>query len=106
MDNDVGNIEHPGRLFEEGLAMVDIITRDWPRDMNGRVIEDQTPKEIVTPLPDPTPAEVSAQKDVRIDAVDSVVFKVLFDHEKRIRVLEGKTGPTIAAFRTALKALF
>jgi hypothetical protein len=36
------------------------------------------------------------------DAIDALVLKVLFNHENRIRVLEGKAAISAAQFKTAL----
>lgn len=52
-----------------------------------------------------TSDELDGVKGVQVDAVDIVVGKVLFNHENRIRALEGKQAVTAAQFRTALKAL-
>ncbi len=52
-----------------------------------------------------TPDEIDADKEHMIDRTDQLQFKVLFKHENRIRVLEGKAKITVAQFRTALKAM-
>jgi hypothetical protein len=63
--------------------------------------------------------EVLAQHDIRpvaatlLDAfltnkvtkMDAVQFKILFNHENRVRVLEGKAAMTVAQFVTVVKAL-
>lgn len=54
---------------------------------------------------DKTAAELDADKDSVISAFDVLAFKVLFNHENRVRALEGKAAVTAAQFRTALKAL-
>jgi hypothetical protein len=54
---------------------------------------------------DMTAEELDAEKGVQVDAVDIVVGKVLFNHENRIRALEGKQAVTAAQFKAALKAL-
>jgi hypothetical protein len=36
------------------------------------------------------------------DAIDALVLKVLFNHENRIRTLEGKAAISAAQFKTAL----
>jgi hypothetical protein len=54
---------------------------------------------------DKTADELDADKDAVISAFDMLAFKVLFNHENRIRALEGKGTVTAAQFRTAMKAL-
>ena len=44
-------------------------------------------------------------RDYQVDAVDTALLKVAFNHENRIRVLEGKSSITQAQFRNAVKAL-
>lgn len=44
-------------------------------------------------------------KDPVIDAIDIVTLKVAFNHENRIRALEGKAAITIAQFKAALKLM-
>lgn len=39
------------------------------------------------------------------DAIDGIIFRVLFNHENRTRVLEGKAAITPQQFITALRAL-
>jgi hypothetical protein len=39
------------------------------------------------------------------DAWDIISLKVAFNHENRIRVLEGKAAITLAQFKTAVRAL-
>lgn len=54
---------------------------------------------------DKTPQELDDEKESQLTlAVDTLQFKVLFDHENRIRVLEGKAAISPAQFRAALKA--
>lgn len=52
-----------------------------------------------------TSDELDATKGAMVDAMDALAFKVLFNHENRIRMLESKQAVTTAQFRTALKAL-
>ncbi len=54
---------------------------------------------------DKTAQEIDNDKDVAINNVDVVAFKVLFNHENRIRVLENKAPITVNQFKTALRAL-
>lgn len=60
----------------------------------------------------PTLAEVNAEIS-RMQALppdtletwDAIALKIAFNHENRIRVLEGKAAVTLAQFKTALRAL-
>lgn len=52
-----------------------------------------------------TADELDADKSATVDAIDMLAFKVLFNHENRIRALESKQAVTAAQFKTALKAL-
>lgn len=52
-----------------------------------------------------TSDELDALKGATVDAMDMLAFKVLFNHENRIRALESKQAVTAAQFKTALKAL-
>lgn len=59
----------------------------------------------VEPIPPPTPEEIAADKEATLDReLVTLGFKVLFDHENRVRALEGKAPITAAQFRAALKA--
>lgn len=49
--------------------------------------------------------ELDADKGASVDAMDAVAFKVLLNHENRLRALEGKRTATAAQFKAALKAL-
>lgn len=49
-----------------------------------------------------TQVELDADKQVYVDNVDMLVFKVLFNHENRIRTLESKAAITVQQFKTAL----
>jgi hypothetical protein len=40
-----------------------------------------------------------------VDSMDVVEFKVLFNHENRIRALEGKVAVTAAQFKTGIRNL-
>ncbi len=50
-------------------------------------------------------ATSDAAKNARIAVTDMVQFQVLFNHENRIRTLEGKAAITVAQFKTGVKAL-
>jgi hypothetical protein len=58
--------------------------------------------------PDKMPADSAAQevrKILALDKVDLVALQVAFNHENRVRALEGKQAITLAQFKTAVKAL-
>ena len=40
-----------------------------------------------------------------LDAWDIITLKIAFNHENRMRALEGKASITLAQFKTAVKAL-
>jgi hypothetical protein len=52
-----------------------------------------------------TAAELDADKDAKISIMDRAQLRVLFNHENRIRALEGKQAITQAQFVAAVKAL-
>ena len=54
---------------------------------------------------DKTAQELDRDRDINLDAVDRVVLRVLFNHENRLRALEGRAPATPAEFRAAIKAL-
>lgn len=55
----------------------------------------------------PTQAETDYFKQLKIDAIDAVQLQIAFNHENRIRALEGGKQPiTATQFKTAVKALF
>lgn len=58
--------------------------------------------------PRPTEAEIEAAvipTPNPVDAVDIVLLKIAFNHENRIRALEGKQAVSLAQFKVAVKAL-
>lgn len=59
---------------------------------------------IVTTRRGKTAAELDSEKERQLDGFDALALKVLFDHENRIRALEGKQAASAAQFRAALKA--
>jgi hypothetical protein len=65
------------------------VTRVW-------TMRDKTAPELA--------AGIDAEKESTLDRFDVLAFKVLFDHENRLRALEGKAAITAAQFRAALKA--
>ncbi len=52
-----------------------------------------------------TTNELQAIKDNAVSAMDVVALTALFNHENRIRALEGKAAVTKAQFITAIKGL-
>ena len=48
---------------------------------------------------------LDAEKDATINRFDTLAFKVLFNHENRIRTLAGQAQVTAAQFKSALKAM-
>jgi hypothetical protein len=52
-----------------------------------------------------TQVELDAIKDQQVSGMEIVAGTVLFNHENRIRALEGKAAITKAQFLTALKGL-
>lgn len=48
-------------------------------------------------------AEADQRKEQQLDTVDFLLFRVAFEHENRVRVLEGKAEITAEQFRAALK---
>ncbi len=63
---------------------------------------------LASHAPDKVPAAAAAQDALRqrkLDAMDAAQVKVLFNHENRIRALEGKPALTHAQFKAAIFAL-
>jgi hypothetical protein len=54
---------------------------------------------------DLTAAELDARAEAKLPDVNDVIFKVLFNHENRVRALESKAAITAAQFKAALKAM-
>lgn len=52
-----------------------------------------------------TAQELDGEKDAVVNGMDLVLLKVAFNHENRVRVLEGKQPITLAQFKAAIKAL-
>ena len=48
---------------------------------------------------------LDAEKDATINRFDVLGFRVMFNHENRVRALEGKAAITANQFRAALKAM-
>jgi len=49
-------------------------------------------------------AEIDAAKEQQLDRIDALQWTLLFKHENRVRVLEGKSEITATQFRAAVKA--
>jgi hypothetical protein len=52
-----------------------------------------------------TAEELDARSEAKLPDATNVIFKVLFNHENRIRTLESKPLVTAAQFRAVLKAM-
>lgn len=52
-----------------------------------------------------TAGELDANREAALDRLDLALFKIAFNHENRLRALEGKAAITALQFRTAIKAL-
>jgi hypothetical protein len=52
-----------------------------------------------------TAEEADAARTSAVDSLDALAFRIAFNHENRLRALEGKPAATTQQFRTALKAL-
>lgn len=52
-----------------------------------------------------TQTELDADKDAKASAINDVIFRVLFNHETRIRSLTGQPSITQAQFHAAVRAL-
>jgi hypothetical protein len=60
----------------------------------------------VAPPDPPTPEEIAAaEANAELDVIARKMFLVAFNHENRIRVLEGKQPVTKAQFKTAVEAI-
>jgi hypothetical protein len=58
------------------------------------------------PPPPPTPEELAAMEEMdRLRVTQKVMFKLAFNHENRIRILEGKQPVTAEQFKQALLTL-
>lgn len=53
---------------------------------------------------DKTAQEIDDEKEGYLNDLEQLGFEIDFDHENRIRVLEGRAQVTVAQFRAALKA--
>jgi predicted secreted protein len=75
---------------------------------SGPVVEEDHVNEIrryVWTVRAKTAPELDTAAEAKIDSVDMLVFKVLFNHENRIRTLAGQAQVTDIQFRNALKAM-
>lgn len=63
----------------------------------------------VKPTPEEVTAEIARQAALPpptlADRMDQVQFKIAFNHENRVRALEGKAAITAAQFKNALTAI-
>jgi hypothetical protein len=74
---------------------------------NENYVVDGVPVYIEPPSPPPpTPEELAAMEEMdRLRVMQKVTFKLAFNHENRIRALEGKQPVTAEQFKTALVEL-
>jgi len=75
---------------------------------SGPVVEEDHGLEIrrnVWTVRDKTAGELDDDAEAKIDRVDALTFKVMFNHENRVRALESKAPITANQFRAALKAM-
>ena len=52
-----------------------------------------------------TQPELDADNDAKVNALDMVALRILFQHENRLRTLEGQNQITLNQFKNAVKAL-
>jgi hypothetical protein len=52
-----------------------------------------------------TAEEIDASKYLKLTTINDALFKICFNMENRVRVLEGKQIITVNQYRTAIKAL-
>jgi hypothetical protein len=52
-----------------------------------------------------TPDTPDLKKERQLDGLNAIVFLIAFNHENRLRAIEGKPALTAAQFRAALEAL-
>ncbi len=100
----------PGKPYRKfyDVAKVDPAWTSATQVRTGPVIEEDHTAEIrryVWTVRDKTAEELDADKEATIDRFDALGFKVMFNHENRVRALEGKAAITAAQFRSALKAM-
>lgn len=59
--------------------------------------------------PQPSEAELAALPDLPpadpLSAWDAITLKIAFNHENRVRALEGKSAVTVSKFKTAVRGL-
>lgn len=65
----------------------------------------QTQVDFVYNVRSKTAGELDADKEAQLPDATSVMFRVLFNHENRVRVLEQRQAVTADQFRAAIKAL-
>ncbi len=107
-------LAHP-RLAHAILALrpglkpgIDFICFDdgsGPRLQEGSMANPPSQAEVnalTTAQLDAAQADKAADK---VDSMDVIIGKVLFNHENRIRALEGRAPITAQQFRTAIRAL-
>jgi len=107
-------------IFVEGIC-VKRIGGNAMMDVSNGIIVEETPEvagapfnrigiadgvPVLIPEPPLTPEQVAAiEAKAQLDLAIKKVFHVAFNHENRIRVLEGKAAITKEQFKAALAAL-
>lgn len=92
LDQDIELQGHDGEVVAEGEIT------------NENFIIDGVP--FYVPPPPPTPEEVAEKEEIRFQFdVVRVLGKAVFNHENRIRVLEGKPEVTWEQFKTYIRGM-
>lgn len=99
----------PPDVTHKGLKWLPVIVTDPPVGLlqirEGPVITLEAERVTrVWTVRNKTPAEIDLEKESHLDNLERLGFEIDFDHENRIRVLEGKSQITASTFRAALKA--
>jgi hypothetical protein len=84
-------------------ALIDFIVEDHgdgPTLLEGSMVNPPTQAEVDALTPQQF---TDAQSDKRINGMDELQMRIMFNHENRVRVLESKAPITLAQFKTALR---
>jgi hypothetical protein len=84
-------------FLDKGGVTTEIVSEESLWD----VLSDQCPEK----LPSANSTAQDTYKNKQLSKMDLVQFKIAFNHENRIRALEGKAAITQAQFQNAVKAL-
>lgn len=101
--------ETPPDLTRKGIKWLPVVVTDLPASdaqvKEGPVITVEAERVTrVWTVRGKTAQEIDAEKESYLDNIERLGFEVDFDHENRLRVLEGRATVTAAQFRAALKA--